>query len=124
MVCTTAVLFSRGPSRAGSGRECTGYNSVTLAWDANAEPDIASYIVYWGTGSRNYERSVNVGNNTNYTISGLQELQTYYFAVRAVNQDGLQSGFSGEVFKAIPEIPTECVDHGPVYFGETVSPGR
>ena len=105
MVRTTAVLFLAVHLGLAVAANAQGYNSVTLAWDANAEPDIASYIVYWGSGSRNYERSVNVGNNTQYTINGLQELQTYYFAVRAVNQDGLQSGFSGEVFKAIPANP-------------------
>ena len=105
MVRTTAVLFLAVHLGLAVAANAQGYNSVTLAWDANAEPDISGYIVYWGTGSRNYERSANVGNNTHYTINGLQEQQTYYFAVRAVNQDGLQSGFSGEVFKAIPANP-------------------
>ena len=29
--------------------------SVTLTWDANAEPDIAGYKVYWGTSSGVYD---------------------------------------------------------------------
>ena len=124
MVRTTAVLFLAVHLGLAVAANAQGYNSVTLAWDANAEPDISGYIVYSGTGSRNYERSANVGNNTQYTINGLQEQQTYYFAVRAVNQDGLQSGFSGEVFKAIRPIPSECVGHGLVYSGETASRGR
>ena len=102
---TTAVLFLAVHLGVAVAANAQGYNSVTLAWDRNSEPDIAGYIVYWGSGSRNYERSFNVGNNTQYTINGLQELQTYYFAVRAVNNDGLQSAYSDEVNKAIPANP-------------------
>ncbi|MEN8752205.1 MAG: hypothetical protein AB1Z18_05465 [Desulfobacterales bacterium] len=39
---------------------------VTLEWDLNIEPDIAGYIVYWGTTSRNYSDSVDVGNQNSY----------------------------------------------------------
>src|SRR5687768_13017045 len=81
------------------------YNAVTLAWDANTEPDIAGYIVYWGTTSRGYDRSADVGNVTQQVINGLQDLQTYYFAVRAYNLDGLQSPYSVEVSKLIPLNP-------------------
>ena len=105
MVRTTAVLFLAVHLGLAAAANAQGYNSVTLAWDANSESDIAGYIVYWGTGSRNYDRSFNVGNTTQYTINGLQDLKTYYFAVRAVNTDGLQSSYSEEVFKAIPSNP-------------------
>ena len=105
MVRKTAVLFLAVHLGLAVAANAQGYNSVTLAWEANTEPDIAGYIVYWGNGSRNYERSFNVANNTQYTINGLQELQTYYFAVRAYNADGLQSTYSEEVFKTIPANP-------------------
>jgi hypothetical protein len=81
------------------------YNSVTLAWDANTEPDIAGYILSWGTASRTYSQSVNVGNVTEYTVTGLQDLSTYYFAVQAVNDDGVRSAYSAEVWKQIPLNP-------------------
>jgi hypothetical protein len=106
MVRTTAVLFlavQLGLAAVAQAQQ--PYNSVTLAWDANTEPDLAGYIVYWGNGSRTYDRSFDVGNVTQYTINGLEDLQTYYFAVRAYNSDGLQSAYSSEVSKIIPLNP-------------------
>jgi len=69
--------------------------SVTVAWDAsNPVPD--GYILYWGTSSGNYPDSHDVGNATQYTIPGLQDGLTYYFAVKAYD-DGNQSAFSQEI---------------------------
>lgn len=81
------------------------YNSVTLAWNANSEPDIAGYVVYWGTSSGSYGQSQSVGNATQITINGLEDLRTYYFVVRAYNTDGLFSGPSSEVSTTIPDHP-------------------
>jgi hypothetical protein len=105
MVRTTAVLFLAVQLGFAASASAQAYNSVTLAWDANTEPDLAGYIVYWGTGSRTYDRSLDVGNTTQAQINGLQDLQTYYFAVRAYNSDGLQSNYSLEVSKTIPLNP-------------------
>lgn len=50
---------------------------VTIAWDANPEPDIAGYILFYGTSSRSYSDSIDVGNNTDYTLTGLIQGTTY-----------------------------------------------
>ncbi len=71
--------------------------SVTLAWNANPEPDIASYIVYCGTNSRAYPISTNVGKVTVARVDGLVEEATWYFAVTAVNTSGLEGDFSSEI---------------------------
>lgn len=105
MVRTTAALFLAIQLGLAATVSAQAYNSVTLAWDANTEPDIAGYIVYWGTSSRNYDRQVDVGNVTQHTVTGLQDLQTYYFAVRAYNTDALQSAYSAEVSRVIPANP-------------------
>lgn len=81
------------------------YNSVTLAWDPNTESDLSGYVVYWGTSSGTYGSSQDVGNVTQYTVNGLEELRTYYFVVRAYNTQGLYSAPSGEVSKLIPADP-------------------
>lgn len=81
------------------------YNSVTLAWDANTESDLSGYVVYWGTSSGSYGSSQDVGNVTQYTVNGLEELRTYYFVVRAYNTQGLYSAPSAEVSKMIPANP-------------------
>jgi hypothetical protein len=105
MVRTTAALFLAVQLGLAASANAQAFNSVTLAWDANTEPDIAGYILYWGTASRVYDRSLDVGNVTQHTVEGLLESRTYYFAVRAYNTDGLQSAYSAEVSKAIPANP-------------------
>jgi hypothetical protein len=76
---------------------------VQLAWDANDESDLAGYVVLVGTASRVYTQSVEVGPTaTTSTISGLSAGVRYYFAVRAFNTAGLQSGLSNEVTVLIP----------------------
>ena len=70
---------------------------VTLAWDANSESDLAGYILYYGTSSGNYTSNIDVGNITQYTIAGLQDGETYYFAVTAYNDADLESDYSEEL---------------------------
>ena len=70
---------------------------VTLAWDANSEPNIAGYKIYYGLQSGTYSDTVNVGNFTSCVISDLVEGQTYYFAATAYNTVGYESDYSKEV---------------------------
>ncbi len=105
MVRTTAAVVLAVSLGLAANANAQAFNSVTLAWDANSESDIGGYILYWGTASRAYIRSVDVGNVTQYTVTGLTDLQTYYFAVRAYSNDGLQSAYSAEVSKTIPLNP-------------------
>ncbi|MCU0591399.1 MAG: fibronectin type III domain-containing protein [Desulfobacterales bacterium] len=69
---------------------------VTLAWDANTEPDLAGYKIHYGTASGNYSVHLDVLNVTSYTITGLTEGQTYYFAATAYDDSGNESGYSNE----------------------------
>ena len=71
--------------------------SVTLRWQANQEPDISNYNVYYGTQSRDYGLPIPAGNTTSYTIDNLTEGTTYYFALTAVDTSGNESGYSSEV---------------------------
>lgn len=71
-----------------------------LSWDANTENDLGGYKVYYGTSSGNYGAPVDVGNQTSFTVNGLSSSQTYYFAVRAYNTSGAESGYSNEVSKS------------------------
>jgi len=70
---------------------------IKLAWDANGESDLAGYKIYYGTSSKSYAGSVDVGNATSYTLTGLTQGQTYYIAVSAYNTSGSESGYSSEV---------------------------
>ena len=71
--------------------------TLTLAWNRSPEPDIAGYVVHWGTQPGVYTSSSNVGNVTTQQVTGLADGTVYYFAVKAYNTAGLMSGYSSEV---------------------------
>ena len=70
--------------------------AVTLAWDANTEPDLAGYRIHYGTASGDYSHTIDVGNITTYTLTGLEEDGTYYLVATAYDEDDNESGCSRE----------------------------
>ena len=70
---------------------------VTLSWDANTEPNLAGYKVYYGVSSGNYQPYKDVGKTTTTSISSLQSGSTYYFAITAYDHSGSESEYSNEV---------------------------
>ena len=69
---------------------------VTLAWDAVSAPSLSGYRLYYGQNSGSYSSQLDAGTQTTYTVSGLTDGQTYYFAVTAYDADE-ESAFSNEV---------------------------
>jgi hypothetical protein len=70
--------------------------TVTASWNPNSESDLKGYYLYHGIESGNYADRIWVGNVTQYQYA-LNTSGTHYFAVTAVNQDGLESGYSSEI---------------------------
>ena len=70
---------------------------VRLAWDPNTESDVAGYKIYYGTSPQSYTGSVDVGNVTSYTLTGLKKGETCYVTVTAYNTSGSESGYSSGV---------------------------
>ena len=70
---------------------------VFIQWQANAEPDLGGYVLYYGTASRNYSEIVDVGNKTSYETPTLNLGTTYYFAVSAYDVNQNESPFSAEI---------------------------
>jgi len=90
-------------------------SALTLAWDPNREDDLAGYKVYYGTRSWDYDFVVDVGNVTQYTVTGLESDILYYFAATAYDTSGNESDFSDEV-SGVPTDPTNApptADAGP-----------
>ena len=63
---------------------------------------VIGYSIHIGTESGNYTQVIPVGNVTSYTISGLLEGRTYFFAGKAQDLSGVDSDFTPEVSKTIP----------------------
>jgi uncharacterized repeat protein (TIGR02543 family) len=81
---------------------------ITLAWDPNTEIDVAGYKLYYGNASHNYTSIVNVGNQTSYTISGLEDGKTYFFSLTAYSTSYVESNFSEELPYTTPTTPPAC----------------
>jgi hypothetical protein len=85
-----------GGGGSSSGTTGTG-GTISLAWDANAESDLAGYRLYYGTASGVYDHPVDVGKVTTYTLTGLTKGQTYYIVVRAYDTSSNESADSNPV---------------------------
>lgn len=63
------------------------YDTI-LSWQANREPDVAGYRIVWReTYQPFWQRSVDVGNATEFIMKGLSK-DDYFFAVQAIDRDG------------------------------------
>lgn len=78
---------------------------VSFEFDLNAETDVEGYILYAGTASGQYTRSLNIGNINLCTMNGLTPGTPYFFAVTAYNTQGIESLFSDEVTDTVPDDP-------------------
>ena len=78
-------------SSGGSG------GTINLAWNPSTGPGVAGYKVYYGTASRAYSNSIDVGNATTYDLTGLTKGQTYFIATTAYDTSHNESGYSNEV---------------------------
>ena len=70
-------------------------NQVTLAWNPSVA-NVSGYKIYYGVASGVYTNSIDVGNVTNATITGLVPFTTYFFAAKSYDAFGVLSDFSNE----------------------------
>jgi hypothetical protein len=94
---------------------------VTLSWktpikntDGTSLTDLEGYRVYYGTSSRNYSRSIDVGNVRTYTVHSLITGVTYFFAVTAHDTSGNTSNYSNEVSITKYKLALKSVGDGSV----------
>lgn len=80
----------------------SGSGAAVLRWDASPEPDVTGYKFYSGTKSRNYNVVLDVGTPTTTQIGLLDPGCTYFFAVTAYNNTGMESAFSEEISYVLP----------------------
>jgi hypothetical protein len=70
---------------------------VTLAWDPASDPNVAGYRLYYGYAQGSYEGDVDVGVETAYTLTNLEEGKAYYFVLVAYDINGEEGELSQEV---------------------------
>jgi len=86
-------------------------DQVQLAWDAPTNPDgtpvttLAGYRLYYWQGSLEVTQSVDVGNQTTYTLTGLVDGATYSFVATAYDTSGNESGDSNTVTVTVASTP-------------------
>ncbi|MGD8344203.1 MAG: fibronectin type III domain-containing protein [Desulfobacterales bacterium] len=95
--------------------------TVTVAWDANEEPDLEGYVLYRNTGSPgppyNYSDEVPEDEladplHPQAKLTGLQEGKQYYVALTAYNTEGLESNFSKDVCVEVVDSAVELCGQG------------
>ena len=81
--------------------------TITFSWLPNSESILKGYKLYYGTGSRNYQHTIDVGMGTTvdgrvrYTLQNPPSGKNYY-AVTAYSDD-LESDYSTEIEYTTPE---------------------
>ena len=89
VLLTAGLFFSQKTFAAGQ---------TLVSWPENTETNIASYKVFYSTTSGQYSDFVSVtpanvcsAGNCEYLLGGLTEDATWYFAVKAVDNNGFES---------------------------------
>jgi hypothetical protein len=78
-------------------------SELKLGWYPSPEDNVAGYKIYYGTRSRNYSTTIDIGNPSlvnglvTTVIPDLRPLTTYYFSVVSYTTDRITSTFSQEL---------------------------
>ncbi len=103
-------------------------DDVTLQWSPNSEPDLAGYRVFHREEDQSYNHTNPSweGTDTTCTIYNLDETKSYYFVIRAFDNEGFESGDSNEVRLEARTTPFNNMPNQPVLLwptdGETNAP--
>ncbi|WP_183360636.1 beta strand repeat-containing protein [Geomonas limicola] len=97
----TAQLLLNGVT-AHAAQATMSWSAPTTYSDGSALSGLKGYKLYTGTASGSYSNPVDVGNANSYTMTGLNDGATYYFAVTAYDSLGNTSGYSNEIKLTTP----------------------
>jgi hypothetical protein len=100
-ISATTQMPSANPAPRGKSVDVS-WTAPTTNTNGSALTNLAGYRVYYGTSPSMLKQSVDVPNAgaSDYVIQGLTQ-GTWYFAVTAYTNTGLQSSFSSVVSKTI-----------------------
>jgi hypothetical protein len=112
-VATIAMLAScPGEVRDVAVRDVGDGDGLVLVWSPNTEADVVGYTVYWGPASETYTDShfVAGAEATSDSLTGFTADSTYYFVVRAMDDDGHESYLAAETEGVARVVPVAPVD--------------
>lgn len=82
-------------------------STVNLAWDPSASSNVGGYKVSYGTSSGKYTTTVDAGNSTTYSLTGLKKGTKYFFVVKAYDSSKtIESAYSNEITATASNQPT------------------
>jgi fibronectin type 3 domain-containing protein len=78
-------------------------DKVSLVWQANAECDVTAYRIYRSMHQGAGYQMVGTTQGTNFNDAGLPENTTFYYVIRAVDSENLESVASTQISLTIPD---------------------
>jgi hypothetical protein len=97
-----AATTVAAPAPATTGTATLSWLAPTTNADGSALTNLSGYAIYYGTDPSSLTSVVNIGSpsTTSYTVTGLTA-GTWYFALKSVDDTGLESALSPTVSKTI-----------------------
>lgn len=89
-------------SGVGGGGGASGPPTVTLTWKTSTSANVVGYNVYRGTVSGSYGLLSSMNSAPSYTDTTVQNGQTYFYVVTAVDSAGTESPYSNLAQAVIP----------------------
>ncbi|GFO60114.1 hypothetical protein GMST_24390 [Geomonas silvestris] len=103
LILATLVTAQLLPTATAHAAQATmSWSAPTTYSDGSTLSGLKGYKLYTGTTRGSYSNPVDVGNTNSYTMTGLGDGTTYYFAVTAYDNLGNSSGYSNEVSYSTP----------------------
>jgi hypothetical protein len=106
-LASLALALAWSPAGAVTVQPPGPVHDVKLIWNADTEADIEGYTVHVGTQPGEYIEVIEVGPEPELTLPSMPLGETFYFAVRAIGSNGLESELSTELAVTIvpPPLP-------------------
>jgi hypothetical protein len=117
--CNQPVIVDDPPAAPTGLFSVTGDERVDMYWNANTEPDLAGYDIFWSPTSdaQDFEYMVSTRRDeAQYTDIDVDNGTTYYYMVRAYDRAGNVSDFSDAIFDTPRPAGTGLVLHD--YLGQ------
>ena len=98
--CTLSSSGSGGGSGGGGGG--TGPHTVNLSWKPSTSTNVVGYNIYRGSSTASYGLLNSMNSGTTYTDTTVQNGQTYFYVVTAIDSAGTESPYSNAAQAIIP----------------------